>query len=341
MAGEPVVTPPLGAPEDVFVDWLELVAFFNEFRTARLDELEAALEEQYEEVDDDEVDDEDGDLGDDGAENIARIDARNERLRESVENEVDLRIQACEGAYPFVLSADAEELELVEDWTDERYATYLTCLLASHVSRQSLLDFEVETGLISRLRNRVFQVVSTYALCGFVDGQAASVGWPREDKATVLETLRRAEMRGAGFQTKDAPGPYTPPQAKDGGIDVIAWRTENVPPPSLFVYGQVASGHNWRGKPVGYFMELLEVNYMEIRPMVERNTATMMPFRVLDEGEWYREHMGHGRILERTRMPKYAFQGLRIVEAGTETDEAGNMPQVTSWVEDFRQAALA
>ncbi|KIC18515.1 hypothetical protein RA21_04470 [Leisingera sp. ANG-DT] len=148
-------------------------------------------------------------------------------------------------------------------------------------------------------------------------------------------------MRGAGFQTKDAPGPYTPPQAKDGGIDVIAWRTENVPPPSLFVYGQVASGHNWRGKPVGYFMELLEVNYMEIRPMVERNTATMMPFRVLDEGEWYREHMGHGRILERTRMPKYAFQGLRIVEAGTETDEAGNMPQVTSWVEDFRQAALA
>ena len=323
MAGEPVVTPTLDAADDTIVDWLELVAFFNEFRTARLDELDGAFNVQFEGRSD----------GDIGAE-----DATLERMRERIENEVNLRNNACDGAYPFFLSDGAEELVLVEKWMEDKYIVYISCLLASHLTK-GLFDFEVEKEFVSRLRNRVFQVVSTLALSGFVDGSAVSIGWPRENQGTILEALGRAVERGAGFQTRVEPGPDTPPQAKDDGIDVIAWRVEQVSPPSVFCYGQVASGRNWSEKSVSY--KTFEDSYMIQGPKVKRSTATMIPFRVLDEVTWRREHYQHGRILERTRVPKYAAKGLDAALNGLETDEAKNMQQVTQWVEQFRDSALA
>ena len=215
MALEPVVTPGLGAAADVLVDWLELVAFFNEFRTARLDELDAAILEQFEIGDVVAEDDEDIDpLGPEEGENIGWIDAEKERLRERVENEVDFRQGDCKDAYPFTLGPDAEELCLVDDWQDDRFTPYLACLITTHLSRKSLLDFEIDEDLIRRLRNRVFQVLCTFAMAGLAGGSAASVGWPRTDRASIIETLRRAEERGAGFKTREKPGQYTPPRKR-------------------------------------------------------------------------------------------------------------------------------
>jgi hypothetical protein len=161
MASEPVVTPGLNAEDHVLVDWLELVAFFNEFRTARLDELDAAIEEQFEAVEDGDPDDDTDYLGDDDAGNIARVDAEKERVRERVENEVSFRLNDCANAYPFVLGDNAEELILVEDWKDDRFTPYLTCLITTHLAQNSLFDFKVADDLIQRMRNRVFQIVST------------------------------------------------------------------------------------------------------------------------------------------------------------------------------------
>ena len=197
MAIEPVVTPGLNADDYVLVDWLELVAFFNEFRTARLDELDAAIEEQFEALEDDVADEDAGQLGDDDAGNIARVDAEKERVRESIENEVDFRKNDCENAYPFRLGDDAEELVLVENWQDDMFTPYLTCLITTHLTKNSLFDFEVAEDLKMRLRNRVFQVISTFAMAGLASGSAASIGWPRTDKADIVTTLKRAEARGA------------------------------------------------------------------------------------------------------------------------------------------------
>lgn len=340
MAGEPVVTPALDASDDVIVDWLELVAFFNEFRTARLDELDAAIEEQYEFEDDDDQGSEQGVLGDDATGNIARKDAEMERLRESIENEVEFRNTDCAGAYPFKLSDDAEELILLERWQDDRYTPYLTCLISTHLTKESLFDFEVGEDLVRRLRNRVFQVLSTFAMAGLARGSAASIGWPREDKADIISTLKRAEARGAGFLTRAEPGRYTPPKEKDGGVDVIAWQIDDRPPPILFYFAQVASGHNWPGKPVRTHAILFERKYLDDAHRGNVSYATLLPFRVANEDQWNNEHVIHGVLLDRTRLPRHANDGQQLSLNGVEMDESGNMPQVLEWLSNFRAVAL-
>jgi len=340
MANEPVVTPSLNAEDHVLVDWLELIAFFNEFRTARLDELDASIEEQFESSDDEEAGEDSDALGDGDDGNIGRIDAEKEKIRERVENEVDFRIKDCPDAYPFQLSDDAEELILVDDWRNNQYTPYLTCLITTHLTRKSLFDFEIADELIQRLRNRVFQVLSTFAMAGLASGSAASIGWPRTDRADILSTLRRAEARGAGFQTREVPGPYTPPMEKDGGIDVIAWQADVRPPPILFYFAQVASGHNWPGKPVSTHSKLFERHYMDFAHPGNVSYATLLPFRIADKIQWNNEHVVHGALLDRTRLPKHAVIGQALAERGIQMDESENMPQVLEWLTDFRAAAL-
>ncbi len=340
MASEPVLTPGLDAEDHVLVDWLELVAFFNEFRTARLDELEAAIRVQSESSEDDDTDGDFDESAVDGG-NIASIDSERERARERVENEVEFRLKDCKDAYPFRLEADCEELILMDDWQDDKYTPYLTCLITTHVTRESLFNFQIEDDLVRRLRNRVFQVISTFAMAGLANGSAASIGWPRTDKADIMTTLKRAEERGAGFLTKKGPGGHTPPNEKDGGVDVIAWQFDARPPPILFYFAQVASGHNWPGKSVHRYSELFERNYMEDAHRGNVNYATLLPFRVADEAKWINQHLFHGVLLDRTRLSRHAVIGQTLAGKGVEMDESENMAQVLAWLNEFRAKALA
>lgn len=325
MKTEPVVTPLPNSSIAILVDWLELIAFFNRFGIARVDALKAALIQQKDEPE----------------ENIGDNDRSQERLVEQIEEEIDLRQKYTGEHYPFSLSDDAEELRLSPDWAQERHCFYLTCLLASHVSKNSLIDTKIDDSLVARLRNRVFQVVSTLAMAGLAGGGAGSIGWPRESKETVLEALQRAETRGAGFRTKKRPGEYTPPAEKDGGIDVISWMHSDRPPPPAFWYGQVASGHNWRGKPARSHVQMFESNYFDYAPIRDNtNFATLIPFRLTDENDWISQNSQHGTVLDRTRIPKCGNDGIEQSRLGREMDEIEQIEIISGWVSDFRQSLV-
>jgi len=330
MAGEPVVTPPLNAPATILVDWLELIAFFNEFGIARLDVLQGALAEQgYLEKPDDEHEDD-----------IGERDKKIDKLIEKIENEITERETACNGGYPFELSDDAEELSLKTGWGSEEHRVYFVCLLTSHLTKKSLFDFEVKPALLTRLRNRVFQVISTIAMAGLANGSAASIGWPRPNNETVIEALKRAQARGSGFDARDVVGPDTPRQEKDGGIDIISWSVDDRVPPSILYYGQVASGHDWKGKPVTTYVKSFEAHYFDVGPRGNTAFATLIPFRETDVVLWRNQHMQHGTLLDRTRVPRFARVGFELSNAGQEMDEVDNLPQVTQWIADFRKCAL-
>ena len=339
MACEPVIIPSRLASQGVLADWLELVAFFNEYGVARLDVLSASMKKLYEYEEYDADDGGTSRLDDSDARNVGNEDSENEKFRESIENEIDLRISTCPESYPFELSHDAEELQVVEDWVSEKHATYLACLIASHFPNDGLLDIAQESSQVKQFRNRIFQIISAHALCGYVNGQAASIGWPREDGKTIIETLKRAEKRGSGFVPKDAPHPDASSQAKDCGIDIMAWRKEAFPPPSFFYYGQAASGRNWMAKPAYLSTATFEMYYMDnnaTKPF-PRHTATIIPFRITDDSILNEQLGSHKVILERIGMLKYAKIGLEIANSDIETDEAGNMCKVVTWIKEIRK----
>lgn len=316
----PLSPPSMASSITTLVDWLELIAFTDEFGTSRLDALVGSLEQQEEEQDED----------------ISARDIKWDAVREAIENEVDARARGCAGHYPFELSDDGEELRLIAGWEHERYKFYLVCLLTSHLTGSPIVDVPIDEALIARLRNRVFQIVSVFTMAGLARGSAASIGWPREAKDTIIQVLKRTEGRGSGITTKAVAGEYKRPSEKDGGIDVISWSIGDRPPPILFYYAQAASGNNWRGKPVMHFVEGFERNYMDDGPRGNRVYATLIPFREPDFKTWYHEHLEHKTLLDRTRIPRHGWEGVEMSRNGIEMDESANLPQVTAWVEDMR-----
>lgn len=307
------------------VDWLEFTALLSEFGIARVDALLGALLELEESAED----------------NIAERDRRREQIAEAIENEVDLRQRSLGQAYPFELSGTGEELARAGNWNDSQYAFYLVCLVTTHVTGSAILGKPPVNGLLTRLRNRIFQMVSTLGLAGLSTGPALSVGWPRRTGESIAELLGRAVASGAGFTVRNPPGSYVSPSEKDGGIDVIAWTPEVVPPPAVFYFAQAASGRNWPGKSVADHARVFGSAYMQDHMTGNRMCVTLIPYRVLDEAFWNSQHQHHMAILDRLRLPLRALQGLHLFQQGVAIDDAEHLSDITDWLSDYLAYARA
>jgi hypothetical protein len=321
----PVDPPTLALDIDDLVDWLELTALFNEFGVARLDALLGSLLEQSETAEDD----------------IGERDRQREKLVERIENEVEFRQNALEDSYPFKLADGGEELLRDDNWQDPKFTFYFICLITTHVTGSAILRTPPVDELLTRLRNRVFQIVATLGLAGLSKGPAFSVGWPRQTGESIVELLTRAAALGGGFAVRNPPGTYVSPHEKDGGVDVIAWTEEGTPPPSAFYFGQTASGKNWPGKPVADHARVFTQAYMVDLMTGNRLYVTLIPYRVLDEAFWNSQHLFHWAILDRLRLPKRAWQGSQLAAEGLSIDGADCLGDLTQWLGEFIEYAQA
>jgi len=327
MAG-PIDAPTLELGIDDLVDWLELSAIFSPFGLSRTDALLGSLLEQQNTV---EVDTSD----------IGEVDSSKERLIEEIENEIELRRSNIGDAYPFELSDGGEELTLVADWRDVKYAFYLVCLVTTHVTGSAILARPPVGALLTSLRNSVFQIIATLGMAGLAAGPALSVGWPRQTGETIVQLMQRAAALGAGFNARPVPGPYVSPQEKDGGVDVIAWSIDGLPPPVTFHFAQTASGKNWPGKPVDAHARVFSAAYLMDHQTGNLHYATVIPYRVIDEKFWNSQSLLHRAILDRLRLPPRALRGLQLSEGGVTVDGADQLGEVTGWLDQFIEYAQA
>ncbi|SEQ49256.1 hypothetical protein SAMN05216548_10534 [Faunimonas pinastri] len=304
------------------VDWLELNAFFDIYHQSKLDELIGALDIQADEIEDD----------------IGERDLQVEDLRLEIEQEIGAREKALGNTYPFCLSASGEVLGL-KDRNDRRGGRfYLFCLVLSHVTRSRILETAPHPSAVRAARNHHFQCVATLALAGQVQGPAVWLGWPRPTDESILEVVRRTcQLAGTG-SGRDVPGPGAGEYDKDSGIDVLAWNPFlDGPPPAFFAFGQTASGHDWPQKSARIDSELLMRNYFLDKPNCNTVYYTIVPYR-LSEDEMRRNHFKHGAILDRTRTPLLAWQGLQLNHAGTAVDCAAAASLIWRWLRAFRRS---
>lgn len=321
----PLDPPTITLKADDLVDWLELTAIFSPYGVARFDALLGALLELEETAEN----------------NIGDRDQQRERIIEGLETEIEIRHKELGNAYPFELSSSGDELFRCANWRDNDFVFYLICLITTHVTRSAILRTPPSGELLRRLRNRVFQIIATLGLAGLSRGPAFSVGWPRESDETIVELLARASAAGGGFRVRTPPGPYVSPDEKDGGIDVIAWTHENQPPPTVFFFGQTASGKNWPGKPVADHARVFCAAYMQDQMTGNRACVTLIPYRVLDVALWNSQHLFHMSILDRMRLPLRALEGIQLAASGLIVDGADRLDELTRWLDDFINSAQA
>lgn len=323
MSGKALSSPPAGSDIYIVVDWLELTAFLSPFGLSSLDDAISTQKIQ----------------SDEAVKDIGEKDRREEALRTSIESEIEFRQTALGAAYPFVLSDDGEQLTFIcgEELADP-VGAYLLCLILSHVTNSPILSVPPNPEMVRQARKRLFQILATLAAAGHASGGAVSLGWPREKKETIIQVVGRAT---AGAQTGQAwlvPHAVEPKGAKDGGLDVLAWRAApDGPPPESFYFVQAASGNNWVDKSARDDHKQFLTCYFHTHPMCNIAFLTVCPFRLSAATKQYNQ-ISHGTISDRTRAPIMALAGLQAAAVdGAVIDEAANYPIITKWLSRYRR----
>lgn len=322
MATKVLSAPPAGSPIDVIVDWLELEAFLSRFGVASVDDVISTQDFQA-----------------NGAEtDIGEKDRADEERRTEVEAEISFRSSALGGAYPFQLSDDGEQLLMTANNDfGEPSSTYLVCLILSHVTQSPILSVPPKPEMVRLARKRLFQIIATLAAAGHAQGGAVSLGWPREKKETIIQVVARAVDLAQTGQARAAPHDLEPKGAKDGGLDVLAWKiAPDGPPPEMFYFVQAASGNNWIAKSAKGDYDQFAHCYFSAKPECGHHFMTICPFRLSEDQKKYQQ-LAHGIVSDRTRAPVMAMTALQSAGNGAPIDEAENFPIIGKWLARYRR----
>ena len=116
---------------------------------------------------------------------------------------------------------------------------------------------------------------------------------------------------------------------------MIAWEHTEDPPSPLVWFGQIASGRNWRGKPVIEDAKNFSEDFLEAMPR-NANHATIIPFQLDNEApDTLALHHKHGYILDRLRLAARFNDGLGLIAGGLAMDESQNTLVAMDWVNEF------
>jgi hypothetical protein len=287
-------------------------------------------------------------------EDIADEDAKNEGLVLAAQAEIDRRLRSIGVGYPFRIVANARALEF-RDPLSRVGAVYLFCLFLSHAFDRTIIPQNLAPEVTNEVRD-LFQVCSTVAAGGYVNGPAVSFGFPRPDGKEFLRALRRVYRLFGDGRPCRKPRKASPPNVKDSGIDIIAWRRPiDRLPGTHYLIGQVASGLDWEDKSVKADREHFHKYWFVETPASQAEDAMFMPFGLEPENEkaekdyeaLLRDHMqsvGYkfGTLFYRDRIARHVGDGLQLIANGEELIERHQeLAEVEQWVEAYRQRLRA
>ena len=319
-----LIPPDLHRSYSVCADWLELLAFVRASGLATDGDViqpNDILEDRATLPPEDAIStiQEDRDIIDQGIENALA----------AIYDEINTRATTLQSAYPFVVEFGKRSLKIsVAAKPDDPliangHTVYHACLLMSAL-RSGLIDAKAAGIQTDPVIGNLFQICATVAAAGYVGGDAYWFGHPRPDQTPLLDAVKTLASHLQAVSS-----PYRPPGetkfAKDGGIDVVAWRDHrDGRPAKLILYGQCASGLNWESKPVQQKVHRLDSYY--IRPPSKNwLPALLVPFPIYMDKENSNElrteeaRISHYRIIEsemgiiidRLRIVCWFIEGLR------------------------------
>ena len=314
---------PLDAHPRVIVDWLELSVICSEFNQAQISDLQRIWDTHRN------TEDTDFEGNSQDTEDL---------FRESIDEEIRIRMNALGDAYPFDYSDTGEEFFLKEQLTEGATA-YLYCLFMSHPDKDQVISGEIVPEIDNCVRD-LFQICSTIAAAGEVIGSAISFGYPRADHTGFLTKLRETyALFGEGaVREQTLPGVTRSP--KDDGVDVIAWSHSNDNASGkYYLLGQVASGRDWPGKSLLGILPKFHENWFEVRPVSTPNPSIFIPFHIppiADESLEERMRsltLEFGMVFYRLRIPLLINKGLESASAqNRRVERVSDFNKITTWV---------
>ncbi len=309
------VSAPLGdSTRSVAADWVELHALLDE-SSANEQGLIRSQAVQREPDHSDFRTDIDSELVDEEI-----LEPENDFLSERVYEELAYRQRALGTLYPFVLSSEYGKWSLrrrepVSESEHAAHNCYLCCLLISAIHSDLLPttnDHEV-----FKSSAKAMQVESYLAAAEILGGRAYWFGFPRPDGTGMLEAIQDlAQEMGTAVAPAARPTGLSP-NAADGTVDIVVWRPFlDGQAASVVAYGQVASGNNWKEKPIKSLIEGHFLPWFDKVPSHKYIEMLFVPFpqhheQVEDKKEDYRiiaakkahvREKDYGVVIDRLRL---------------------------------------
>ncbi len=267
------------------------------------------------------------------------LEPKAELLLQQLWAELSYRAQTLGTAYPFEVNPQREGFIVrvrshaggLTDVADESaWRSYLACLLITGLRRALIQRTSTQqSALVATTQQgpRILQILSVTAAAHHIDGDAYWFGSPRIDGTTrYREALDRLVTLLGHGQLKLQPPAWSTDAEKDGTVDLVAWKSfPDRTYGSLVVYGQVASGKNWRGKAIQTFIDAFFHDWFEDNPAKYWLPAMFIPFTLHAEATATGRHTFEEVVLSKARQDEMSygavFDRLRIT-AANHVDEA-------------------
>ena len=320
-----VVAPDPVATRAQAADWLELMALSSYPLPYQSSEYVSALALSNDDPDGNgRADDEDEEI----------LDTEFDELIELATDEIRWRAEVLGPLYPFALAVNARSWNVSfrrdpDGRTRAAQDVYTTCLLMSAI-RHGRLDGLPASMRAVKVVADAFQAAVFLVAPALLGGPSFWIAFPRPEQDDYAPALERFVTElGAGKLTDSKPS--SQPSNKDGGVDIITWRSfqdqrSNV----MLSYGQVATGKGWRDKSVKNKLDSHFLRWLAIRPTRHYVPAMYIPhvmheniavrqgltFEELATDDAHTLESSLGVVVDRIRMTSLAVEALRIRNIG-------------------------
>lgn len=312
---------------DLAADFLELKALLSQdgqcLSQDIVDALELAADEDSRDVDD-------------------QIRNREEIASVAV-NHMSFRRNVLGGTYPFVIDDTGSVIDFAGEKKNLGHTAYLTSLVLSNLKAVSPLlnepDLHPTREEINRFRQH-FQYLATAAVAAEVGGPAWSFGFPRPDGSGFIAKL--TEIWESLRDGRVEAGTSAPSSPKDDRIDIFAWREQNDGLPGfLLIAAQVATGRNWKSKPIrDHVTRAFPTFWFNPPPATSMVAYHVIPFARPDE-EFRRDVLELGNILHRLRVPIRVREAGRLVSNGVAVEAYDLLSDASDWIWSYIERVRA
>lgn len=348
-------------PRARIADWVELQALVSPQPTKVTSSgVVRAVNIIDDPVRDDEDEDREGDveLDDDLRGDRGILNTVGENLSIRIFEELEFRSTSLGDNYPFLLEVSGQNWTLtrrtqqVDDDSGFAHLFYIVSLLITAIKYEYVTIAKGHE--LRKAMPELMQVMAVIVAAEYVNGDVYWMGWPRPDESgKFLDALKLFITRiSVGRLASENPA-YDPAVVKDGSVDLIAWRSfRDGRPGKTVLYGQVASGKNWRSKPLHATMDPHFVGWFQNGPTRERMLSMFIPFmqhedikpkrdQVYDElllSRAEKDEREMGIIFDRLRIAELApAANDRLLKLGESTgiDLAGYLDRIRVWQDEL------
>jgi hypothetical protein len=261
---------------------------------------------------------------------------------DSITDELAERSRVLDGCYPFAIAHTGYRLTLISP-LNAGQSIYLFCLLLTNCSKGDVLNGTWVPAIDHQVRD-LFQACSTVAASAEVNGCAISFGWPRpNDNMPFLQKLHEVYSIFGEGRPVTTPRPGAAIMVKDEEIDIIAWRPRlDRAPGTIYLLGQVASGHNWEDKSIKGGIDYFHRTWFDQAPASNPIASIFIPHAVPPaNGGSRKDRMNllvakFGTILDRLRIPALTVRGITLATEnnGWVVERVGDIASIGTWVTD-------